>query len=283
MEQHDVYMLFEQSKVVLWVVIFFIFNMSLVTIEIAVDFFCNKKRIWKDTLANIAIFFLGQLMEKLLYGSLSLIALMSVYLFIPYEIPMTWWSWVLALIIADFSYYWMHRIEHKHRILWASHSVHHSSTEYNFSISLRLSAVEGVFEWLFLIPMIVIGFNPFQTIICLVFVVQYQAWIHTKNVGKLGWFDEVFNTPSVHRVHHGTNRKYLDKNFAGILLLWDKLFGTFQREEEEVTFGLTQPVNSFNPLTITFIEYKNIWQDVVSRNTFKDKIKTIFGGLIWKN
>ena len=283
MEQHTIVMLFEQSDAIVWVVLFFIFNISLIVIEMVVDLFRAKKRVWKDTLANVAIFFLGQVMETLLYGTLSLMALISVYLVMPYAIPMTWWSWILAFIAADFTYYWMHRIEHKHRILWASHSVHHSSEEYNFSIALRLSAVEGVFEWIFLIPMILVGFNPFQTIICLVFVVQYQTWIHTQSVNKLGWLDEVFNTPSVHRVHHGTNRKYLDKNFAGVLLIWDKLFGTFQREEETVVFGITKPVNSHNPLTITFIEYKNIWQDVISRRTLKDKMKTVFGGLVWKD
>jgi sterol desaturase/sphingolipid hydroxylase (fatty acid hydroxylase superfamily) len=238
---------FRNSEALNLMMIFFVFNSSMILIEMIVDLLSSKKRLWQDTGANIVIFLLGQLMEKSLYGAVSLGALFSISTLVVYEIPMTWWSWALGLLAADFSYYWMHRIEHKHRILWASHSVHHSSQEYNLSIALRLSIVEGLFEWVFLLPMIFIGFNPLQAVVCLVFIAQYQTWIHTKSINKLGWLDEVFNTPSVHRVHHGSNRQYLDKNFAGILLIWDKLFGTFQKEEEEVIFGLTKSINTYNP------------------------------------
>ncbi len=195
---------------------------------------------------------------------------------------MTWWTWVLGILAADFTYYWMHRLEHEHRILWASHSVHHSSEDYNLTVSFRLSIVEGLFEWMFLIPMILIGFNPFQTMVSLIFVVQFQTWIHTEKIQKLGWLDEIFNTPSVHRVHHGSNPKYLDKNYGGLLMVWDKLFGTYQREEEKVIYGLTKNIKTNNPITINFIEYKNIWQDVKQCRTLKDKLKIIFGNLIWK-
>ncbi len=280
-EQID--MAFRTSEAFNLVVIFFVFNSTLVLIEIIIDLLSSKKRLWQDTRANIMIFLLGQLMDKLLYGAISLGALFSVATFISYAIPMTWWSWALGLLAADLSYYWMHRTEHKHRILWASHSVHHSSKEYDLSVSLRLSIVEGLFEWIFLLPMILVGFNPLQTIICLIFIVQYQTWIHTKSINKLGWLDEVFNTPSVHRVHHGSNLQYLDKNFAGILLLWDKLFGTFQREEEDVVFGLTASINTYNPLKINFVEYKNIWLDVKQRHGLRDKFSTVFGGLVWKS
>ncbi|MFT5757444.1 MAG: sterol desaturase/sphingolipid hydroxylase (fatty acid hydroxylase superfamily) [Alteromonadaceae bacterium] len=278
----EIDMLFITSEAFDLVAIFFIFNLSLVLIEIVVDLLSSKKRLWQDTGANIIIFLLGQLMEKLLYSAISLGALFYAASFVPYEIPNTWWSWGLGLLAADLSYYWMHRTEHKHRILWASHSVHHSSKEYNLSIALRLSIVEGLFEWIFLLPMIFIGFNPLQTIICLIFIVEYQTWIHTKSINKLGWLDKVFNTPSVHRVHHGSNRQYLDKNFAGILLIWDKLFGTFQKEEEDVTFGLTININTYNPLKINFIEYKNIWLDVKKRDGLMAKLSTVFGGLVWK-
>ncbi len=274
--------LFETSELMDLVAVFFFFNISIIAIEILFDLAKKKGRDWKDTFANIAIYFLGQLTEKLLLGTLGLIALLPIYYFIPYSIPMTWWSWILGLLAADFTYYWMHRLEHEHRILWASHSVHHSSEEYNLTISLRLSIIEGFFEWAFLIPMIIAGFNPFQTIMCLIFVVQYQTWIHTEKIYKLGFLDEIFNTPSVHRVHHGSNRKYLDKNYGGILILWDKLFGTFQREEEKVIYGLTKNINTYNPVAINFIEYGNIWKEVKQCRTIKDKYKIIFGNLIWK-
>ena len=282
MSIEEMFFRFEYSGLMDLVALFFVFNMSIVILEIVVDFAGKKKRRWYDTLSNIAIFFLGQLTEKFLFGSLGILALVPIYYLIPYEIPMTWWTWGLGLLAADFTYYWMHRLEHEHRILWASHSVHHSSEDYNLSVSLRLSIIEGVFEWIFLIPMILAGFNPFQTVICLIFVVQYQTWIHTEKIGKLGWLDKVFNTPSVHRVHHGSNRKYLDKNYGGVLIIWDRIFGTYKAEEEPVKFGLTRNIKTNNPIKINFIEYKNIWQEVKRCRTFKDKWKIIFGNLIWK-
>jgi sterol desaturase/sphingolipid hydroxylase (fatty acid hydroxylase superfamily) len=282
MSIEEIIILFETSEFLNLVGIFFIFNISLIVLEIILDFSSKKKRSWWDTLSNITIYFLGQLTEKLLLGSLGLLALLPIYYFMPYSIPMNWWTWCIALLVADFTYYWMHRLEHEHRILWASHSVHHSSQDYNLSVSLRLSIIEGLFEWAFLIPMILAGFNPFQAVICLVFVAQYQTWIHTERIGKLGFLDEIFNTPSVHRVHHGSNRKYLDKNYGGILMIWDHLFGTYQREQEKVKYGLTENIKTNNPLKINFIEYKNIWDDVKRCRSFKDKIKIIFGNLIWK-
>lgn len=134
--------------------------------------------------------------------------------------------------------------------------------DYNLTVGFRLSVVEELFEWAFLIPMMLIGFNPFQAIVALVLVAQYQHWIHTERVVKLGWLDEVFNTPSVHRVHHGSNAQYLDKNYGGILMIWDKLFGTFAREEDKVIYGLTRNIHTNNPIKVTFIEYGHIWQDV---------------------
>ncbi len=282
MRLEEIIRLFETSAVLTYVGYFFIINISFIIFEILLDVFTSKERRWKDTGANIIIFFLSQLLEKTIFGSIGIICLLPIYHSIPFEIPMTAWTWVLSLIIADFTYYWMHRIEHEHRILWANHSVHHSSEDYNLTISMRLSLVENAIEWIFLIPMILMGFNPFQAIISLVFVAQYQTWIHTERIVKLGWLDEVFNTPSVHRVHHGSNDKYLDKNYGGILMIWDKLFRTFQREEEKVIYGLTKNINSNNPITINFIEYKNIWKDVKRCRTWKDRFKIIFGNLIWK-
>ncbi len=274
--------LFETSHLMNYVGLFFIFNISIIILEIIADFITKKQRRWKDTTANIAIYILGKITDKILLGSLGIIALIPIYYLVPYEIPMNWWTWVLGILAADFTYYWMHRIEHEHRILWASHSVHHSSEDYNLTVSFRLSIVEGLFEWMFLIPMILIGFNPFQAMVSLIFVVQFQTWIHTEKIQKLGWLDEIFNTPSVHRVHHGSNPKYLDKNYGGLLMVWDKLFGTYQREEEKVIYGLTKNIKTNNPITINFIEYKNIWQEVKQCRTLKDKLKITFGNLVWK-
>ncbi|CAL2080304.1 sterol desaturase family protein [Tenacibaculum sp. 190524A05c] len=282
MELKEVVFLFENASIIKYVGLFFIFNLSIIFIEIIVDFFIAKKRRWKDTGANVVIFGINQLLEKTIVGSIGVILLIPFQWLSLFEIPMNIWTWFLAIFVADFTYYWMHRLEHEHRILWAHHSVHHSSEDYNLTISMRLSIIEGLFEWIFLIPMILVGFSPFQAIVGLVLVAQYQTWIHTEHIKSLGWLDEVFNTPSTHRVHHGSNRKYLDKNYGGILIIWDKLFGTFEREKEKVIYGLTKNINTNNPLTINFIEYLNIWKEVKKCKTLKDKFRIVFGNLIWK-
>jgi sterol desaturase/sphingolipid hydroxylase (fatty acid hydroxylase superfamily) len=279
----DTLVAFFELHQIMWVVAaLFIINLSITGIEIVLDLCTSKERRWKDTLANLSIFFAHQVIEKTAFASLGFVALLPFYYLTPLSIPMTVWTWIIALLAADFTYYWMHRLEHEHRILWASHSVHHSSKDYNLTVGFRLSLVEGFFEWAFLIPMIVIGFNPFQAIVGLVLVAQYQHWVHTERVTKLGWLDEVFNTPSVHRVHHGSNSQYLDKNYGGILMIWDKLFGTFAREEEKVVYGLTRNINTNNPVKIIFVEFGNIWQDVKKCRTMGDRLRIIFGGLSWR-
>lgn len=274
--------LFEDSIFMEYIAYFFVFNLAIISFEIILDFTTSKERRWKDTGANIIIFIANQLLEKTIVGAIGLIALIPFQYLTPLAIPMNAWTWVAAILAADFTYYWMHRLEHEHRILWASHSVHHSSKDYNLTIAMRLSVVESLFEWIFLIPMILVGFSPFQAIVGLIFVAQFQTWIHTERIKKMGWLDLVFNTPSVHRVHHGSNRKYLDKNYGGITMIWDHLFGTYQREEETVVYGLTKDINSNNPFTINFIEYKNIWKDVKKCRTWKDKFRIVFGGLVWR-
>jgi sterol desaturase/sphingolipid hydroxylase (fatty acid hydroxylase superfamily) len=274
--------LFETHQIMLVVAALFVTNLAITAFEIMLDLLTSKERRWKDTLANCAIFFAHQVAEKTAFASIGFVALLPFYILTPLEIPMNVFTWILALIAADLTYYWMHRLEHKHRILWASHSVHHSSEDYNLTVGFRLSLVEGLFEWAFLVPMILAGFNPFQALVALVLIAQYQHWIHTERVGKLGWLDEIFNTPSVHRVHHGSNRQYLDKNFGGVLMIWDKLFGTFQREEEKVVYGLTRNIHTNNPLKITFIEFGNIWRDIRKCRNNRDRLKIIFGGLSWR-
>lgn len=274
--------LFENSPIMIFIGYFFLFNLFIVLFEIFLDLLTSKKRRWGDSGANIVIFIINQLLEKTAYGAIGVICLMPIHWLISWEISLNVWTWVMAIVLADLTYYWMHRLEHEHRILWASHSVHHSSEDYNLTVSMRLSIIESTFEWLFLVPMVLMGFSPFQAIASLVLVAQYQTWIHTEKIVKLGWLDEVFNTPSVHRVHHGSNEKYLDKNYGGILILWDKLFGTFQREEEKVVYGLTKNIHTNNPLKINFIEYKHIWNDVKKCRNFGDALRIIFGGLTWQ-
>ncbi|MFT5889915.1 MAG: sterol desaturase/sphingolipid hydroxylase (fatty acid hydroxylase superfamily) [Dokdonia sp.] len=274
--------LFEESPFMAYIGYFFIFNSMLIAFEVVLDLVTSKQRRWKDSLANFTVFIMNQFLEKTIVGTIGIVALMPFHYLTPLEIPINAWTWILAIIAADFTYYWMHRIEHEHRILWGNHSVHHSSEDYNLTISMRLSIIEPMIEWVFLIPMILIGFSPFQAIVGLVFVAQFQTWIHTERIRKLGWLDWIFNTPSVHRVHHGSNKKYLDKNYGGITMIWDHLFGTYQKEEEQVIYGLTKNIQTNNPLKINFVEYKNIWADVKKCRSLKDKLRIIFGNLMWK-
>ena len=274
--------LFEASPLWYVVGIVSIINIMITVIEMIMDYFSATPRLWKDTGANIAIVFMGKIVERFATGAIAVVALLPFYYLVPWEIPMNIWTFFLALVAADFTYYWMHRIEHEHRILWAFHSVHHSSQDYNLSIALRLSIVEGFIEWIFLVPMILVGFNPFMVIISLIFVVQYQTWIHTRKIKTMGVLDKWFNTPSVHRVHHGSNPRYIDKNYAGILLVWDRIFGTYEPENEKVIYGLTENIQTNNPIKINFIEFGNIWKDVKRCRNMQDKMKIIFGGLTWK-
>lgn len=274
--------LFEGSQIMTFIAYFFIFNISLIFIETLIDLVTSKKRRWKDTGANFLIFIINQLLEKTVVGSVGVICLMPFHWLTPFSIPMNLLTWVLAFFAADLTYYWMHRIEHEKRFLWALHSVHHSSKDYNLSVSFRLSIIEGLIEWIFLIPMILIGFSPFQAIVGLILVAQFQTWIHTERIGKLGWLDKIFNTPSVHRVHHGSNKKYLDKNYGGFLIIWDRIFGTYQKEEEKVIYGLTKDINTNNPLLINFIEFKSILKDLKKCKSWKDRFKIIFGNLSWR-
>lgn len=234
---------------------------ALAVIEIFWDLAFKQRPGWKETAANIVIAAVNSLLERTAYGLVFIIALAIAESFILYKLPLNAWSWIAAILLADFTYYWMHRFEHEIRALWAYHSVHHSSPEYNLTTAFRLSWVESLVEWVFFLPMILLGFDLVQTLIAIFIVVAYQTWIHTQKIGRLGWLDKVFNTPSVHRVHHGANPEYLDKNYGGILILWDRMFGTYQPEAAPVTFGITKPLKTANPITINFREFLAIVRD----------------------
>lgn len=265
--------LFEASPIMSVVVFLFLFNSGLTLIEAVVDISTNAKRDWRDSAANFSIFVVMQLLEKTAYSGIFLLGLLPFYYWLsPFEIPMTGLTWLLAFIVADFSYYWMHRVEHKYRIFWAHHSVHHSSEDYNLTIAFRLCVIESMVEWIFLIPMVLVGFNPFQTIVAFILIVQYQSWIHTKHIDKLAWLDGIINTPSSHRVHHASNRQYWDKNFGSVLMLWDRLFGTYEREQETVVFGLDKNIGTHNPIKINLFEYQRLLRDIRMQKTLKNKL-----------
>jgi sterol desaturase/sphingolipid hydroxylase (fatty acid hydroxylase superfamily) len=266
------------TAVVIIGIIFYV----LTIIETIFDISTKRRLGWKETMANVAIEIGNRILDSTVIGAVFIIGFLFVEEFAVAKIAVTWWSWLLAIIAVDFTYYWMHRIEHERRILWAVHSVHHSSQEYNLTTALRLSWLESLYEWLFFLPLLLIGFDAVQILASLFAVVLYQTWIHTEKVGKLGWLDGILNTPSVHRVHHATNADYIDKNYGGILIIWDRLFGTYQAENEKPIYGLTTQLESSNPLTINFGELRTIYKDVIHAESLSHKASYAFGRTGWQ-
>ena len=192
--------------------------------------------------------------------------------------------WALALLSFDFCYYWSHRMGHEISILWASHAVHHQSEDYNLSTALRQTSTGFLFTWVFYLPLFLLGmpFEVFVTVNALDLI--YQFWVHTRLINKLGWADRVFVTPSNHRVHHAQNEVYIDRNYGGILILWDRLFGTFQEEldEEPVVFGVRKPLASWNPFWANLQVYDYLWFDAVRARRWRDKLGIWFRRTGWR-
>lgn len=179
-----------------------------------------------------------------------------------FDIEMSLSTFLLLLFLQDFFYYWFHRSSHRIRWMWAAHVVHHSSERMNFSTAFRQSLMYPIAGmWLFWLPLVMIGFEPKWVIFAVLLNLGLQFFVHTQSIRSLGLLELVFNTPSHHRVHHGINRQYIDKNYAGILIIWDRMFGTFEPEVETVRYGISKPVNSFNPVKVTFAEWKDMYRE----------------------
>ena len=185
-----------------------------------------------------------------------------------FEIPFAWWAWIILLFAEDLCYYWFHRISHESRLFWASHVVHHSSKKYNLSTALRQTWTGSFYTFIFWFPLILIGFHPIMVLVQMSISLIYQYWIHTELIDKMPkWFEAIFNTPSHHRVHHATNPQYLDRNLAGIFIIWDKIFGTFEPEVEQPIYGLVKNIETYNPLKIAFIEWYHMFRDFFTSKT----------------
>lgn len=181
--------------------------------------------------------------------------------------------WILCFLAVDFAYYWFHRSSHEINAIWATHVVHHQSEEYNLSVALRQSSLQPIFVMMFYLPLALIGFPPVMFLANASFNKLYQFWIHTRLIGRLGPFEWVFNTPSHHRVHHGRNPKYIDKNHGGTLIIWDRMFGTFQAEEEEPTYGITKPLESWNPFWANCHYWAELFATARQTRRLGDKIR----------
>ena len=193
------------------------------------------------------------------------------------------WVWVLAFVLYDFCYYWNHRLGHERNVLWAAHSVHHQSEDYNLSTALRQTSSGFLFGWIFYLPLAVLGVPLLVFLTVAALNLLYQFWVHTRHVPKLGWYEWAFVTPSNHRAHHAQNAIYMDRNYGGVFILWDRLFGTFQEEldEEPVIFGVTTPLASWNPLWANLQFYVQLWRDAARAASWWDKLRIWFMPTGW--
>ena len=194
------------------------------------------------------------------------------------------WVWVLAFVLYDFCYYWNHRLGHERNVLWAAHSVHHQSEDYNLSTALRQTSSGFLFGWIFYLPLAVLGVPLLVFLTVGALNLLYQFWVHTRHVPKLGWYEWAFVTPSNHRAHHAQNAIYMDRNYGGVFILWDRLFGTFQEEldDEPVIFGVTTPLASWNPLWANLQFYVQLWRDAARAASWWDKLRIWFMPTGWR-
>lgn len=208
---------------------------------------------------TIFLGFLGVIFDLLMKGACFYVldGIKDNYSF--FTLGNSFWVWLGVFFAQDFCFYWLHRTEHNVRLLWAVHVNHHSSEKYNFSVALRSSALQPIYRYLFFVPCAFLGFSAEQIMVIYTINQVYQFFLHTETVGKYyPWIEAIFVTPSHHRVHHASNEQYLDKNMGQVLIIWDKLFGTFAKEEEKPVYGITKPLASFNPLHVWLHEFKDL-------------------------
>lgn len=263
------------NPIVLSIPIFFI----LIGIELVVERFSHQKLYrLQDAISNLSCGITSQLSGLFL----------RIFAIGVYEILYTqfaffklnqsaWWYWVALVLLVDLAYYWAHRMSHEINLFWGGHVVHHQSEEYNLSVALRQSSLQVIWTFGFSLPIAFLGFETFDFALVSAFNTLYQFWIHTETIKKLPRpIEFIFNTPSHHRVHHGRDPKYIDKNHAGSLIIWDRMFGTFQAEEEKPTYGITKPLNSWNPVFANFSHYLSMKEDLVRIPRWKDRVKYLF-------
>ena len=215
--------------------------------------------------------------------SIPFFALLYQYRVLDLGQPTLWWSWVILLVAEDFCYYWFHRTHHEVRLFWAVHVNHHSSQHYNLSTALRQALLTPLTGPIFWAPLALVGFSPWMILTAQAWSLLYQFWLHTEAIDRMGPLEWIMNTPSHHRVHHGKNLRYLDKNHAGIFIIWDRMFGTFAKETETVAYGLTKDIASFNIFTICFHELAAIARDVRRAPTVRAKLGYMFAPPGWSH
>ena len=256
---------------------------ALIGIELLIQAI-KKYKIYRlnDAITNISCG-ITQQVTGIFFKVLSVAAYQLVYEnFALFSIEPTWYNLILLFVLVDFFYYWAHRKSHEINLFWGGHVVHHQSEDYNFSVALRQGSFQIIWTFFFYFPLAILGFDTINFVLMSGLVTVYQFWIHTETIGKLGPIEWIFNTPSHHRVHHGRNPKYIDKNHAGVFIIWDRMFGTFQEEEEKPTYGITKQTASWNPVWVNLQHYVEMVKGLRSMKGVKNKLNYVFNKPGWQ-
>jgi sterol desaturase/sphingolipid hydroxylase (fatty acid hydroxylase superfamily) len=231
----------------------------------------------RDTSTNIGLGLISVVWGAL-FGIAQVLIYVGLYEITPLRVPVAaWWAWPAVLLLDDFCYYWFHRFSHEMRFFWNFHVVHHSSDHYNLSVAVRQSWFGGLVSWVFYAPIALLGFPPWMIVTAHGFNLIYQFWIHTRFIRSLGPLEYVLNTPAHHRVHHGVNNQYLDRNYAGALIIWDRLFGTFIPETETPRYGIIKPLNSYNMMWVNCHAWSEMFAEMRARSGIRSKMRCVFG------
>ena len=261
---------------------------------IAVEIFLNnyhQKKLYSfsETATNFFLSIVNAGVDLLIRGAYFILLVFCFNKSIAAGIQNPWVYWISLVVLIDFCMYWLHRLEHQSRILWASHVMHHSAEYMNFSVEFRTSVFQPLYRFLFFIPLAFFGYRPIDIFLAFSFMQIWGLLVHTTLIKKLGWIEYVMVTPSHHRVHHASNVKYLDRNMGMCLIIWDKFFGTFQEElsaeeYEPIKYGLTKPLAKKDPFTIIFHEWKSIHRDLGKENiTWKQRLSYLFKAPGWSH
>ncbi|MFN8277683.1 MAG: sterol desaturase family protein [Chitinophagales bacterium] len=234
----------------------------------------NSGEAWSSIAMGLGSVAINVLMKGLAYGVFTILSNFRLF-----DLGWHWYTWVLIFIADDFTFYWHHRLSHEIRILWAAHVNHHSAQSMNLAIALRQSWAELIYKYIWWLWLPLMGFPPLMILMMISFSLIYQFWVHTELIHRFpSWMEAIFNTPSHHRVHHASNIRYLDRNHAGILIIWDRLFGTFteEREDEHPAYGITKNIHTNNPFKIASHEFIDLWHDVKNAKGWNNKMKYLF-------
>lgn len=232
---------------------------------------------YESSISNISIGIAERLLNLFITGSFYQLFVFIYENYRLFTLPNTWWIWIVMLLATDFVWYWYHRLGHEINIFWGAHIVHHQSEEFNYTVAARITTLQAIVRNVFWCVLPFVGFHPNLVMAILVVHGVYSFFTHTQVIGKLGWLEHIFITPSLHGVHHASDEKYLDKNYGDVFVFWDKLFGTFQAEEEKPHYGLTHPIKSYSFLWQHFHYYLELYEAAKRQNTIKGKLKIYFG------